>query len=351
MQPIGRVIVEFAGRILRAKRIGARYVGLVAISCAGMFVGCNAGSPRFGPWSMNDLQLADAQTRLANEQKRRLAQLQEQQRQNEEQLLAMRNNQIQSEADAARARQLRDQQVVERARDALGRYDELDRRAQGLDSNNRDLHTQLARAQQQNQLLEDQNHLLRQRLDETAQQLASSIQSTQEGERRLQALMTSNTRRSGASITANNSFRRHLTAVTVPGLSIRQDGELVRIELPSDLVFEPRTARLRPEATPLIDQAAQVILQHYPRQVVGIEAHADNMSLADTMWRNAHQLTAAQAMAVFEQLSYRHRLIPQQLFVLGHGENYPLSSNATEAGQARNRRVEVVIYPEMVGQR
>jgi outer membrane protein OmpA-like peptidoglycan-associated protein len=39
------------------------------------------------------------------------------------------------------------------------------------------------------------------------------------------------------------------------------------------------------------------------------------------------------------------------MFVLGHGENFPLSSNATTAGQARNRRVEVVVYPETVGQR
>jgi flagellar motor protein MotB len=90
---------------------------------------------------------------------------------------------------------------------------------------------------------------------------------------------------------------------------------------------------------------------HYSRQVIGVEAHTDNAPLAGSMWRNAHQLTAAQAMAVFEQLSNRHHLIPQQLFVLGHGENYPLASNATPAGQARNRRVEIVIYPEVVGQR
>jgi outer membrane protein OmpA-like peptidoglycan-associated protein len=55
-------------------------------------------------------------------------------------------------------------------------------------------------------------------------------------------------------------------------------------------------------------------------------------------------------MAVFEQLSYRHRLLPQQMFVLGHGANFALASNATDAGRARNRRVEIVIYPETVGQ-
>ena len=54
-------------------------------------------------------------------------------------------------------------------------------------------------------------------------------------------------------------------------------------------------------------------------------------------------------MAIFDQLVERHQFAPQQLFVLGHGPNYPVASNATPAGQQRNRRVEIVIYPETFG--
>ena len=36
----------------------------------------------------------------------------------------------------------------------------------------------------------------------------------------------------------------------------------------------------------------------------------------------------------------------RQLFVVGHGGSHPVVSNATDAGRARNRRIEVVIYPE-----
>jgi chemotaxis protein MotB len=35
-----------------------------------------------------------------------------------------------------------------------------------------------------------------------------------------------------------------------------------------------------------------------------------------------------------------------QFAVTGHGDNYPLASNATPAGQEKNRRVEIVIAPE-----
>ena len=35
-----------------------------------------------------------------------------------------------------------------------------------------------------------------------------------------------------------------------------------------------------------------------------------------------------------------------QLFVIGHGANHPVVSNASDAGKARNRRIEFVVYPE-----
>jgi flagellar motor protein MotB len=32
--------------------------------------------------------------------------------------------------------------------------------------------------------------------------------------------------------------------------------------------------------------------------------------------------------------------------VLAMGDNHPLASNATPAGKAKNRRIEVVVYPD-----
>ena len=257
---------------------------------------------------------------------------------------------LQRRADRQQQGQL-DAELTERARVVLGRYDELERRAKELDRNNSELHARLAQVKQRNQLLEDQNHLLQTQLDETSKQLATSIDATKESEQRIQTMLASTRRKGGATITPNNSYRRNLTAVMVPGLAIRQDGDVVRIELPADTLFESRTARLTPESTRLLDEVASVILKDYPRQIVGVEVHTDNTPLAGTLWRNPHQLTAAQSMAVFEQLSNRHQLLPQQMFVMGHGQNHPLASNATTAGQARNRRVEIVVYPNLVGQR
>ena len=56
-------------------------------------------------------------------------------------------------------------------------------------------------------------------------------------------------------------------------------------------------------------------------------------------------------MALYDYLATRTRLKPQQLFVVGHGANHPVVSNGTPAGKDRNRRVELVIYPEKASTR
>ncbi len=321
---------------------------------AGSTFGVPPGSFGSAPSSpyFSDLQRrANQQKQLASEQQRQLAYMRDLQRRTNSELQALKRQQTQSLAATEQRSESETLELASRAREAMGRYDELGRQAQSLDRNNRDLYADLAQIRQRLQLAEDQNHLLRQRLKETSDRLATAMQATDDVEDKYQSLVTSSRRRSGASITANNSYRRNLTAVTVEGLDVRQDGDLVRIVISSDRLFESDGVTVRSESRVIVDQVSDLILRHYPRQVIGVEAHADNTSTNGRGWRSPHQLTAAQAMAVFEAITERQRLIRNQMFVLGHGANYPAASNATVAGQANNRRVEVVIYPETTGQR
>ena len=299
----------------------------------------------------------DEQTRLADEQRRALSQLADWQRSQQQQLetLAQQKKGEQNQEIQAQLAKMQSQQQE------LEQLAEVRRRALELDANNRDLHTQLAQAQKQSRLLEDQMVLMRQQLNDSAQQLAGSLQARQDTEQRVlqveqDARQRINTMQAtlpqgaGATIRANSSLQRNLTAITIAGLNVRQDGDVVRVELPSERLFATGTAALNDGALEVLDQVATAIKQNYPHQILGVEAHTDNAGPGNASWGSSHQLTAAQAMAVFDQLTQRHGFDPRQLFVLGHGANYPLASNATPAGQQRNRRVEIVIYPEVFGQ-
>ncbi len=147
-------------------------------------------------------------------------------------------------------------------------------------------------------------------------------------------------------ISANSSLEKSLPVINLPGVEVRQDGDVVRIELPADRLFNPGTAQIRQDASPMLDTVAAEIQRAYPNQIIGVEGHTDSDPPQQGTWQSNHQLSTARAGAVLDYLAGRSHMRPQQLFVVGHGGNHPVVSNATPQGKARNRRVELVVYPE-----
>jgi chemotaxis protein MotB len=122
---------------------------------------------------------------------------------------------------------------------------------------------------------------------------------------------------------------------------------VVRVELPAGRIFEPGTARLLPQAGILIDQVAGELMRAYPQQMIGIEGHTDTDPLPSNRgWLSNHQISTARALAVYDQLTGSAHVPPTHLFVGGHGANHPVVSNGTMEGKERNRRVELVVYPD-----
>ena len=130
---------------------------------------------------------------------------------------------------------------------------------------------------------------------------------------------------------------------------MRFDGNVVRLEVPAERLFDGGSATLLPGGNALLTQVAGEIDRVFPKHFVGIEGHVDTEPLGETSWGSPHQLTAARAATVFDFFTTRTPLRQSQLFLVAHGANHPVVSNATAAGRARNRRVELVIYPERIG--
>jgi flagellar motor protein MotB len=223
---------------------------------------------------------------------------------------------------------------------------ELQSRTSSLDVDNQELQVKLAQAQQQNKLLQDRLAVTTEQYRSTMQTLAQSQEAQRNLEQQSQALASSVQKRSAAMISANNSLERNLPNINIPGVEVRQDGDVVRVELPADRLFNPGTAQLRQDGVGLLDTVSNELLRSYPNQIIGVEGHTDPDPPPQGIFMTNHQLSVARAGAVLDYLTTRGRLRPQQLFLVGHGANHPVVSNATQQGKARNRRIELVVYPE-----
>lgn len=228
----------------------------------------------------------------------------------------------------------------------LSKVQELQRRVHELDTSNSDLHSRLAQSQQQMKVYLKETELLQKQLQETAEKLRETQLAKQDAERSVQMLQASARKQVGATITANNSIQQSLAVAEIPNAAVSQEKDVIRIRIPADELFQRSTAQLTRDAHGYLDEVADAITRNYPEQRIGIEGYTDSAPAFERHGTTNHQLATMQALAVFDLLTRRNRLPTRQLFVMGLGANHPRASNATEAGRARNRRIELVVYPE-----
>jgi flagellar motor protein MotB len=225
-------------------------------------------------------------------------------------------------------------------------YQQLQDRAYALDRDNQEKDTLLAQSRQQTKVSEDQLTLLRGQLQSITSQLAQTRAEKENIDRRVQVLSASMHRQGGVTIDPNSSLQQALPAVNIAGAFVRRDGEVVRVELPGNTLFEPGTDRLRPGAVNLITEVATELARVYPDQMIGIEGYTDNDPVSGGQFRNNHALSVARAQSVFDVVINRSRLQGNQLFVTGHGPTQPAYSNVSAEAKQRNRRIEFVVYPD-----
>ena len=147
-----------------------------------------------------------------------------------------------------------------------------------------------------------------------------------------------------ATIRANNGLMQKLNSINIPGGDARMDGDIIRIEFPTDRLFTSGSYRIQTSQLPVLQNIASTIRESFPRQIVGIEAHWDGTPL-NPPGTTDHQLTATQSLAVFDEL-VRLGLPARQLFTMAMASNRPRHQQRQVAGVSPNRRIELVIYPE-----
>ena len=130
----------------------------------------------------------------------------------------------------------------------------------------------------------------------------------QTSEQKAQALSASLHRQSGVSIQPNNSFLETLPVVHYQGVYVRHDGDVIRIELPGNQLFESGGARSRPGAANLIADVAAELRRTYPDQIVGVEGHTDSDPVVGGQLRNNHELSIARGDGGLRRADWQHAI-------------------------------------------
>lgn len=129
---------------------------------------------------------------------------------------------------------------------------------------------------------------------------------------------------------------RQRLAGTGVGVSRISQSEIL-LNFPADLTFDFNSASVQSGFVPTLSNVAGVLSQ-YPETNVAVIGHADSVG-SDSYNQGLSERRAQSVASILAQGGVaRSRLI-----ATGMGERSPIADNSTEAGRARNRRVEVRI--------
>ena len=120
------------------------------------------------------------------------------------------------------------------------------------------------------------------------------------------------------------------------GISQTADNQL-KVDIPSDVSFDVGRYDIKPNMRPVLDRLAATLNQH-PVTTVSIIGHTDSTG-SDAI---NNPLSVNRAAATRDYLVMRG-VSAQRIAVDGRGSYQPVADNATAAGRAMNRRVEIFI--------
>ncbi|MDO4693163.1 MAG: OmpA family protein [Eikenella sp.] len=122
-------------------------------------------------------------------------------------------------------------------------------------------------------------------------------------------------------------------------VEVERKGDQIKLTMPSGVTFATNSAALSADAVQSLNTVAGVLAQ-YPETTITVAGHTDNTG-GDHI---NNPLSQQRAQSVANYLHGRG-VAANRISTVGHGSRSPIASNATEAGRAQNRRVEILINP------
>jgi outer membrane protein OmpA-like peptidoglycan-associated protein len=122
------------------------------------------------------------------------------------------------------------------------------------------------------------------------------------------------------------------------GVQVTQTADnQLKLEVPSDISFDVGRADVKPNFAPVLDRFAQS-LNRNTATTVRIVGHTDSTG-GDAI---NNPLSVNRAASTRDYLTSRGVAAPR-IAIDGRGSQQPIADNSTDAGRARNRRVEIFV--------
>jgi chemotaxis protein MotB len=224
-------------------------------------------------------------------------------------------------------------------------FQESQQNVQRLKGENARVQTQLAKLQEERTSLEKEQH----RLTLEMTQLLEDSSRLKESTEKLGRALAEVTRRKVEADRRVAEFRKLLeqfkSLIDAGTLKVAvTDGRMV-LQLPSDVLFDSGSAKLSSAGKVAIQEVARVLKQE-PGRRYQIEGHTDNVPIHNQAFRSNWELASARGLGVVRAM-IEGGIDSALVSAASYGEFHPVASNDVEDGRHANRRIEIIVVPDL----
>jgi chemotaxis protein MotB len=189
------------------------------------------------------------------------------------------------------------------------------------------------------------NVAMEERLRQLGQNVASLTKDKAEAAARLEEL-----RRQKAAAEARVATFKNLVAKLQSMIDAGQLKVVIRngrmiIALPNDILFDSGSTVVKADGQKALERVAQVLATVSDRNFL-VAGHTDNIPIKTARYPSNWELSTERAVNVVQFL-VKKGMSPKVLSAAGYSEFDPVSANDTDKNRSANRRIEIVLQPNL----
>ena len=113
-----------------------------------------------------------------------------------------------------------------------------------------------------------------------------------------------------------------------------------------DFLFGTGRSEVNPAGISVLEKIGKTIKDF--EGTVMVEGHTDNLPIRTTQFPSNWELSTARAVSVVKYFTEAVSVEPEKFSAVGYGDTKPKVSNDTLKNQGRNRRVEIILVPQII---
>jgi len=227
----------------------------------------------------------------------------------------------------------------------IDRIDELEGLLRDSRAESEERATQIQALQAQNNELAERLRALGQTvegLESERGDLQSSLVQTQ---RALEELRERERQQAARLLVFRDMLSRFRAMIAAGRLRVRIVRNRMVIELSNNILFDSGRAELKPEGEAALGEIVGVLNSIADRQFQ-VAGHTDNIPMRSSRFASNWELSTNRAVTV-ARFMIEQGLGPERISAAGYAETQPVASNSTDEGRAQNRRIEIVLVPNL----